>query len=368
MFVSIIVFILVLSILILIHELGHFMVARRSGIWVEEFGIGYPPRLWGKKIGDTIYSINALPIGGFVRLHGEQTEDGVTKPKEAFINKSKGVRAFVLTAGVIMNFLLAIVCFSIVYTFEGVPRQTNKIIISGIATGSPAEASGIAPEDVITSVDATPVGSINQFTNLIEAKKGQEVTLGIVQPSGIQKDIRLTPRVNPPAGEGPLGVAITNVEIYFPPIWQRPFLGIYYGFQEAIYWGRTILAGLGLMLYNLFKGVVPEDVTGPVGIYAITSEVAKFGILSVINFLGIISVNLAIINILPFPALDGGRLLFVVVEKITGRKVVPKVEAAIHTIGMVVLLALMIAISYLDAKRLIAAGGSISGFLQNTVK
>jgi regulator of sigma E protease len=368
MFISIIVFVLVLSILILVHELGHFIIARRSGIWVEEFGIGYPPRIWGKKIGDTIYSINALPIGGFVRLHGEQTEEGVTKPKEAFINKSKKTRVAVLTAGVIMNFLLAIICFSVVYTFQGVPRQTDKVNVLGIAPGSPAESAGIKEDEVITSVDGKTVSSIDEFTGIVEDNKGKEVTLGIITNSGQQEFIKIIPRVNPPVGEGPLGVAISQTEIYFPPLWQRPFIGIYYGFQEAFYWGRAVLGGLGVMLYNLFKGVVPKDVTGPVGIYAITSEVSKFGILSIINFLGIFSVNLAIINILPFPALDGGRLLFIVVEKITGKKVVPKVEAAIHTIGMVVLLILMVAISYLDARRLIAAGGSISGFLENAVK
>jgi regulator of sigma E protease len=367
MLTSIIVFILVLSILILAHEFGHFLAARKMGIWVEEFGIGYPPKIWGKKIGETIYSINLLPLGGFVRLHGEQTEEGVTRPKEAFVNKSKKARVLVLTSGVIMNFILAIAAFSIVYTFQGIPRDTNKVIVSGIAPDSPAALVGIEPEDIITSVDGGKITTTDEFINLVEEKKGKEIELGVHRTSGEETKVKITPRVNPPGGEGPLGVAITQTEIYFPPLWKRPFLGIYFGFQEAIYWGRAVLGGLGLMVYNLFKGIVPKDVTGPVGIYAITSEVTKFGILSIINFLGIFSVNLAIVNILPFPALDGGRLIFVIVEKLTGKKVVPRVEAAIHAIGMAVLLTLMIAITYLDAKRLISAG-SISGFLENAVK
>ena len=363
----VIVFILVLSILILVHEIGHFLAARKMGIKVEEFGIGYPPKIWGKKIGETIYSINLLPLGGFVRLYGEQTEEGVANPKEAFVNKSKKARFLVLTAGVIMNFILAIAAFSIVYTFQGIPRDTDKVIVSGIAPDSPAALSGISPEDVITSVDEVKITTINDFVKLVEEKKGKEIELGVLQPKKGETNITITPRVNPPEGEGPLGVAITQTEIYFPPLWQRPFLGIYNGFKDAIYWGRTVLGGLGIMVFNLFRGVVPKDVTGPVGIYAITTEVSKFGILSIINFLGIFSVNLAIINILPFPALDGGRLVFVIVEKFTGRKVIPRVEAAIHTIGMVILLTLMLVITYLDAKRLISAG-SISGFLENAVK
>ena len=367
MLTSIIVFVLVLSILILAHEIGHFLAARKMGIWVEEFGIGYPPKIWGKKIGETIYSVNLLPLGGFVRLHGEQTEEGVTKPNAAFVNKSKKARILVLISGVIMNFILAIVAFSIVYTFQGVPRETDKVIVSGIAPDSPALVSGIKPEDVIVRVDGDKITKINEFVDLVEEKKGKEIELGVVRTTGEETKIKITPRVNPPVGEGPLGVAITQTEIYFPPIWKRPFLGIYFGFQEAIYWGRTVLGGLGMMFYNLFKGVVPKDVTGPVGIYAITSEVTKFGILPIINFLGIFSVNLAIVNILPFPALDGGRLIFVIVEKLIGKKVVPRVEAAIHAVGMAVLITLMIAITYLDAKRLISAG-SISGFLENAVK
>jgi regulator of sigma E protease len=367
MLTSIVVFVLVLSILILAHEFGHFLAARKMGIWVEEFGIGYPPKIWGKKIGKTIYSINLLPLGGFVRLHGEQTEDGVTKPKEAFVNKSKKARVFVLTAGVVMNFILAIVAFSIVYTFQGIPRETNKVIVSGIASDSPAYQVGIKPEDVITSVDGKKITTTNEFVILVEEKKGKEIELGVLQKNGGETKVKITPRTNPPEGEGPLGVAITQTEIYFPSLWKRPFLGIYFGFQEAIYWGRAIVGGLGLLVYNLFKGVVPKDVTGPVGIFAITSEVSKFGILSIINFLGIFSVNLAIINILPFPALDGGRLIFIIIEKMMGKKVVPKVEASIHAIGMAILITLMIAITYFDAKRLISAG-SISGFLENALK
>ena len=129
MFVSILIFIVVLSVLILVHEWGHFMAARRAGLWVEEFGIGIPPRVWGKKIGETIYSINLLPFGGFVRIHGENTEDKITKPKRSFSNKSKRTRAAIIIAGVLMNVLLGITAFAFVYTFSGIPRETETVKI-----------------------------------------------------------------------------------------------------------------------------------------------------------------------------------------------------------------------------------------------
>jgi len=368
MFLSVITFIAVLSILVLAHELGHFFAARKNGGWVEEFGFGYPPKIWGKKIGETLYSINLLPLGGFVRLHGEQTEDGVTKPDRAFINKNKKVRFVILSAGVVMNFLLAVVCFAVFYGFSGVPRETDKVIISGVVKESPADIAGIKPSDVVLAVDDRTIFSMDDFSNLIRERKGKETKLQILSEGEKDpKSINIIPRVDVPENEGPLGVLITQTEIYFPPLFQRPFLGVYFGFKEALYWGWQVLNGLYLMTQNIFKGQMPKDIAGPVGIFAITSEVAKVGILPLINFLGIFSVNLAVINFLPIPALDGGRFLFIVIEKIFGRKVVPKVEAAVHGAGMIFLLSLFALITFVEIRRLIVAG-SLQGFLESTLK
>src|ERR1035437_773871 len=152
MIVSILIFLLVLSILVLVHELGHFLVAKHAGIKVEEFGFGLPPRLIGKKIGETIYSINALPFGGFVRLYGEQDEEGVKNFKRSFLHKSKKTRASVVIAGVIMNFILAIVAFAIVYFFTGIPRDTGKLSVIDVSPSSPAQTAGIVVGDVITKI------------------------------------------------------------------------------------------------------------------------------------------------------------------------------------------------------------------------
>ena len=261
-----------------------------------------------------------------------------------------------------MNFLLAIFAFTIVYSFSGIPRDTRQIKVIDISAGSPAVSAGLVVGDVIKKVDGKELTDTNEFIKYIDSKKGQKVRIEVDN-----KKLTITPRANPPAGEGPLGVVITNTEIYFPPIWQRPFYGIYYGFKEAIFWGQTILTGLWHMAYGLWHGSVPRDVSGPVGIFAVTSEAARSGILTLINFIGILSVNLAILNILPFPALDGGRLLFIGIESVIGRKVVPKIEAMVHAVGMIILLALILAITIGDIRRLIMAD-SINGFINSVAK
>ena len=368
---SIITAILVLSFLILVHELGHFIAAKKSGVYVEEFGIGLPPRIYGKKFGETIYSINALPFGGFVKLHGENSLEGVKYPKRSFLKKSKKIRILIITAGVLMNFLVGILAFSITYSFSGIPRSTGEVKVVEIVTGSPAQISGILVGDIVKKVDEKSVSETSEFISLVNEKLDQKVLVEIERTIGEEsetKKIRITPRANPPENEGPLGVIITATETYYPPIWQRPFVGIYYGFKEAIFWGVTIVQGLYSMIVGLFSGNVPQDVSGPVGIFAITTEAAKYGILSLINFIGIFSVNLAILNIMPFPALDGGRIFFIAIESIIGKKVLPKIENMAHTIGMILLLILLVILTTRDIQRLVAAGGSISKFLDSVVK
>jgi len=363
MIVSILIFLVVLSILVLVHEFGHFIMAKRAGILVEEFGFGLPPRVFGKKVGETIYSINLLPFGGFVRLHGESTEESVTVPERSFMNKNKRVRVSVVVAGVIMNFILALLCFSIVSSFSGIPKDTKNIKIIDINQNSPALTAGLVVGDIIKTADGKEFQSVDEFIKYVDTKKGTKVKIG----TSDGKKLTLTPRANPPEGEGPLGVVISTTEVYYPPVWQRPFYGIYYGFKDSFFWGKTILTSLGGLVTSLFRGVVPKDVSGPIGIFAVTSEAAKTGILTLINFIGILSVNLAILNIIPFPALDGGRLLFIVIEGVFGKKVLPKVEARIHTVGMIILLTLIFLITIGDVKRLIVAG-SISGFINSIVK
>lgn len=371
MLVSVIVFILVLSLLILIHEAGHYFAAKASGVLVEEFGFGLPPRIWGKRIGETLYSINLLPFGGFVRLHGELGEEEITQPERAFLNKSKKKRAGIILAGVFMNFVLAIVAFSIVYSFSGIPKTTNNVKILEVDSNSPAQAAGITAGDIVRKVGNTNITSISQFTSIVNENKGKKIKLDVERNEGGQpstKTFTITPRENPPENQGALGVYISSTEVYYPPTWQRPFVGVYYGFKDALYWGKTVVLAFAGIFGTLLHGHAPADVgAGPVGIFAITSAATAIGALSVINLLGILSVNLAILNVIPFPALDGGRLFFIGVEAVIGRKVVPKVEATVHTIGMIILIVLLLLITIRDVERIRQAGG-ISGFVQQVLQ
>jgi regulator of sigma E protease len=369
-----IVFFAILSILVLIHELGHFLVAKRSGIFVEEFGFGLPPRIFGIRVGETLYSINLLPFGGFVRLYGENGEEdmefkGKKVPRSrSFILKSPLVRIAVVVAGVVMNFVLACVAFAIAYSITGIPTETDTLRIVEVALGSPAEQAGLAEGDVITKLtlykDAElradkiavlePVDDVEEFLTFVDEAKGQPVEVEVTVVAGdkgqlVKERLVVTPRLDPPVGEGAMGVAISMIEQKFYPAWEMPIRGIGAGFQEALGWARLIATMLGEMFWRLVStGQVQEGVAGPVGIYRLTGEVVQFGFVAVLRFLGILSINLAVVNILPLPALDGGRLWFIVYEGVTGHKIDRHLERMVHTGGMVALLGLLVLITFND--------------------
>jgi len=356
MFLSIITFLVVFTVIILVHELGHFLTARKAGIRVEEFGFGYPPRALAKKIGKTTLSLNWLPFGGFVKLLGEDLKEGYSRKnknyKEAFWYKSRKQRAIVIISGVTANFLLAIVCFSIVYSLLGIPTETERVNVVGILSQSPAETVGLKENDVVLEVDGQKLDSLNHFIALVDEKKGEEIGL-LIGRGNENLTFAIEPRETPPEGEGPLGVIVSNVEIKKYPLWQMPFRGTVEGFKAAITLVGLVASGLGRILSNLFiRGQVPTGVAGPVGIMHMTGIVAHSGIMAVLQFVGLISVNLAIINILPFPALDGGRLLFIVYEAITKRRPKPSFEAWTNAAGMAFLIIFLLLVTINDIKRI----------------
>lgn len=351
---TLVVFLIVLSILIFVHELGHFWAARRNGVKVEEFGFGFPPRVWGKKIGETIYSINLLPIGGFVRLYGE--DESVQEEKQrSFYYQNKLTRASVIVAGVLMNFLLAVLAFSVISWAIGVPKQTDEVKVVAVAENSPAAEIGLREGDTVIAVDGQKISSTEGFIEIINNKKGEGIKLA-VKRDGEAKIISVTPREDPPRGEGALGVAITSTELVKPPLWQRPFVSVWNGFKEAVGWMITVFVAIGTTIYQAIRGVPPKDLAGPVGIFQITGQAAQQGALAITSFVGILSVNLAVLNILPFPALDGGRLLFIIFEGISGRRVTPRFERATHAVGMIILLLLLLLITVQDIGRLFTGG------------
>jgi len=327
-------FLIILSVLILVHELGHFLMAKRFRIKVEEFGFGYPPRLLGFKKQGTVYSLNLLPFGGFLRLKGEDLAAG----KNSFAGKPKRVRLLVLLAGAVMNFLLGVVLFAAIYTRLGIPEKVDYLVVTAVAKDSPAEEAGIKLEDKLIDFSAT-----DKFIAFINEHRGQEVRLRLKDG----REVLVVPRLAEatPQGEGALGVAITNVDVVLYPLWQRPFRGMWFGLKEAVGWGKEIL-------WSLTK-INAKDVAGPVGIYEISKDVTKQGWIAILRFVAILSVNLSILNLLPLPALDGGRLIFIGIEAVRGKRIKPEWEQAVHLAGIVLLIGLMVLVTINDVRRLI---------------
>jgi len=360
---SIISFLIILSVLVLVHELGHFWMGRKFGVKIEEFGLGYPPRALAKKIGETIYSLNWLPLGGFVKLLGENGEEegkklSKTELKRSFFTQKKRVRITILTAGVIMNFLLGVVLFAAIYTKIGIPEEVNYLKVLGIGEGSPAELAGIKAGDKIIGIEnkedvfqGDKKELTNRFIEVVNSKRGEEIKFILDE----NREIIMTPRLieDIPEGQGALGVSITNVDLVQYPYWQRPFRGIWVGLEEAWAWGKDILVSLKIMVVKGIQGEAPKDVAGPVGIYQISKSVVEEGILTILQFVAILSINLSVLNLLPIPALDGGRLLFIAIETVFRKKVSQRIEQTIHLVGMIILLGLMALVTINDIRRLI---------------
>lgn len=360
-----------LSLLILGHEAGHFLVAKLSGMKVNEFGFGFPPRVFGIRRykgkgwkifwrkekpaeelngfeGGTIYSFNLLPFGGFVHIAGENdhmNENGeINDIPEAdkaklFNNKPIWKRSLVVLAGVIANFVLGWALISAVF-MVGIPP---KVVVGGVEPGSPAETVGIKAGDILQGFNAS-----KEFIDFVNLNKGKEITLQIFR-DGKDLSIKATPRINPGTGKGALGIYLSDGGVE-----KQSFFGaIGTGFTTSLQIGKeTITAFWGMLKSILVYRQVPKDVVGPVGIVSIAAETGKLGILYFLQLLALISINLSVMNLLPFPALDGGRFLILLAEKAKGSPLPKAVEAWINGIGFLILIGLMVLITIRDVGRL----------------
>lgn len=357
---TILIFIFTLTILVLFHEFGHYLMAKKMGVKVEEFGVGLPPRLIGIKIGETLYSINLLPLGGFVKLYGEEDHEIKSKQKpalanQAFVNKKPWQKILIVLGGVIGNFLLGWFIFSYLVT-QGVAVPINKVVVETVAKNSPAAMAGLKEKDIISKLilqdPQLPQIPLTSSEDLIaQAKKsaGQEIRL-LVQRGNQSLVLKVVPRKNPPSGEGPLGIAITSSVVKKYPWYTAP----YYGLIEAANITNQIASGLGKLLVGLVTFQKTQlDVAGPVGIANLAGQAVKFGRNAFLEFLALLSLNLAIINIFPFPALDGGRLVFVLYEGITKKRANKNVEKYTNLIGFIILLSLASLITINDITKLI---------------
>ena len=345
MTLTIIAFLAILLVLILAHEIGHFVTAKISKVKVDEFSIGFPPRIFSIKRGETKYSLGAALLGGFVKLAGE--EDPTVRG--GLSSKSYGTRILVLSSGTIMNLLLPIVLFTVAFM---VPHDvvTGQVVVSEVAPGSPASRASIASGDTILEVNGEPVGNVGDLHRFVQLNLGQPTTF-LVKQGETTKELQIVPRWQPPQGQGAIGVMVRltspkpSRESY--PVWRA----VPMGFKESI--DTFVLFKNGII--GMFIGTEPAVVTGPVGIAQITGEVAKAGVSPLLEFAAFLSINLGIINILPLPALDGGRIAFVLLEWVRrGKKISPKTEGLVHLIGFAMLIALALAVTYQDIIRIIA--------------
>lgn len=361
---TILIFILILSFLVLIHELGHFLTAKKFGIKVEEFGMGYPPKavtLYKDK-GGTEYTLNWLPFGGFVRMFGEDgsmATEGKDTSGKAFFDKPVWQRLIVIVAGVSINFMFGVIAFATIYTTMGIPTVVDGVKISQVASNSPAQSAGLQQGDIIKQVETDevklPIKDSAGFIAAAQQLAGEKVLIHFERDSGTQMtEVYVRTKEEIPADQGSVGIVINDFELKRYPAWQMPFRGALVGMQSALEFGLLLLKSLGTMVANIFtQGKLPVEVAGPVGIVHMAQKegILTSGWLDRLNFAAILSINLAIINLIPFPALDGGRVIFLLYEGIRRRRINPRVEHYANFAGFILLVGMIVAVSARDITR-----------------
>lgn len=345
-----------LSILILGHEAGHFAAAKIFGMRVDEFGFGFPPRLWAWRPfdkatgaeGETVYSVNALPFGGFVKIAGENpaetldlgTSGQISDPEKRryFSFQPAWRRSTVILAGVTFNFIFAWLIFTAIFAFGSEP----SLIVSQVQSDSPAAAAGLRPGDVILGFENT-----EEFIAHVHANRGREITVEVSR-AGEAMQFELTPRAAIGPNEGPIGIAFQGFVGRSLP--QAAWDGLRFSWEMA----KLIVTAFGSLIASIFtQATVPSDVVGIVGVFPLAQEVGRAGFVNVVWLVAIISLNLAVINLLPLPALDGGRLVLILLEKIKGSPLPRRVETWINATGFALLLLLMILITFKDIVQLV---------------
>lgn len=344
--ITILSFSLVLAIVVIAHELGHFATAKAFGVKVEEFGIGYPPRILAIKHGETEYSLNLVPLGGFTKMAGEEDP----QIERSLASKSAGKRLLVLSAGSIMNFILPFLLLAIALML---PHETvtGNVTVAEIVANSPAEAANIQAGDTILEMNGKAIRNTGDVPRYVLMYLGNEIPILIKHSDGTTEEVMVTPRWNPPEGEGSVGFSLRTenavVETQSDNLWVAIKNGTTAAFETMLLFKNGILS------LFICTGSVGELV-GPVGIAQLTGEIARAGISPLLQWTAFFSLNLAVINLLPLPALDGGRIVFVLLEWIRGgKKASPQTEGKVHFIGFALLIMLMIVITFQDIARII---------------
>ncbi len=369
---SILIFVIILLVLVLAHEFGHFFTAKKFGIRVDEFGFGFPPKLFGFKKGETEYTFNLLPLGGFVKIFGESPDENDLSGPDAsrsFVSKPKWQQAIVLGAGIFANFLLAWLLLSIGF-MSGLPSSVNtenknltvtdvNLVVVSVSPDSPAMKSGLKTGDKIVSLgyvnptkpeEMEDVKDINPNTlkEFVVAHGDKEITLGYIRGKNKEFGVaKITPETT--NGTPAIGISMDQIGTAKLPIIQA----FYEGGKLTISVTKATALGLYGLIADGIKGKGSfASVTGPVGMVGIVGDAYEFGFVYLLSFAALISVNLGIINLIPFPALDGGRLFFLLIEKIKGSPITPKIANTANMIGFGILLLLMAVVTYHDIVKL----------------
>lgn len=340
--------IIVFGLMIFVHEFGHFILARIVGIKVEEFALGMGPKIISKKGKETLYSLRLLPFGGFCRMAGEMGNEGYTETaiydSGRFDQKPVASRMAVVIAGPVMNFILAILLFSLIFGFMGIPQDYDTTI-GEIMAGSPAESVGLQSGDRITGINGTPVASWSEMVELINAVPGQALQVQYAR-NGEERTVEIVPQPDPETERLLIGIIPKGNYI-----WQK--IGFLAGIKEGFVrtWEIIVLTIKGLI--GMIRGSIsPGGVAGPIGIITMIGETARFGLVNLINLTALLSINLGLLNLLPIPALDGSRLLFMLVEALRGRPVSPAKENMVHLVGFAIIMGLMLIVTYQDIIKL----------------
>lgn len=354
MVLTIVSFIIVLGVLVFIHEFGHYITAKKSDIMVSEFALGFGPKLISKKVGETVYSIRAIPLGGFCNMVGEFPADDSMPEDEKevydqakdkgrlFTQKSAFKRLAVILMGPIMNFLLAALIFIFAFAVFGVPTSTTEEAVLGeVIPQQPAAEAGMRANDQILAINGQEIDSWEEMSQLIRNNAGKEITVRY-QREGEVDTINLTPVLSEDGERGVIGI--------YPQL-VREKVSIVKSFSLGLSQTYQVFKMTISGFVQMFRESSTEDIGGPIMIASIIGQAARVGILNVLNWTAIISINLGIINLLPFPALDGGRILFIIIEMIRGKAVDPRKESFVHMIGFALLMILMLFIIYNDLMR-----------------
>ncbi len=379
---SLLVFIIILGILVLIHELGHFLMAKKMGVLVEEFGFGLPPRIWGKKIGETIYSINLLFFGGFVKLYGEEQHELKTRKlsNRTFVSKKPWKKVLIILSGVFMNALLAVIIYYGLllgngFQSEPLPlfnnyqfrfgRQEGRVVVAQVVKGSPSDKAGVKSEDIVLRFKT-------DSTNWIDIKSGEQLIANVGKlekvpvtinfynlKNGLRKTLTIKPVYDKTLKRSVIGIQMIDSIVikYNNTLTEKVLSGFLHSYNMTVYNLKTFAYLFKSAYKEKNVQIVSQSVSGPIGIFAVIQDLVKTSgnkfIVNLLNIIAALSLSLALMNIFPFPALDGGRLIFIVYEWIAGRQANQKIEYYVNLAGFCLLIGLALIISFNDIMRFI---------------